>query len=241
MSHDPSEPQRSTAAPRNGLRIPTSYRRAFEAIAQLADVEQKALLDVVQTQELLSTTELARCISAAGQSLTVPPEDVLDAIFSLIAERGYLGWSDEELPDKLSRSRDLDLDDESRARLAELLGPLLDADAIALAAKATDVLSEHENVFLSSRVLTDIRPIFPRDDSMAPAGAGLVNMLKIEFLNDAGSDSIYFALDEDDLLQFIEVLDRASRKTEALREWLHEAGMTYRAYNESKEADADVD
>jgi len=173
----------------------------------------------------------------AAPTLEGQGREVVDAIFSLLAYQERLPWTGEELAEKTAKSTTLAIPDEKREALADRIAAWMLADAVALAAKATDVISEQERLFTSARILTDLRPVFAEAAEDPPLGVGIVETLKIDYLDAEGSDaSFYVALDTGDIADLKEVIDRAIAKTESLKQWIGSAGMAYWGYEEDENA-----
>src|SRR5207249_2162324 len=65
------------------------------------------------------------------------------------------------------------------------------------AAKAGNVLTQHERIFQTARIMTDLRPIFHVDVSEKPDAAVIIHMLKI---SQRGDKDLYIALDHNDVV-----------------------------------------
>jgi transcriptional regulator of aromatic amino acid metabolism len=95
------------------------------------------------------------------------------------------------------------------------------------AAKAGPVQTDHDRIFCGARILTDLRPIYHREISEKPSAATVVHMLKITHRDHYGKryDS-YFALDSNDLALIKNVVERAEKKEETLRNVMKDSGIT---------------
>jgi hypothetical protein len=89
--------------------------------------------------------------------------------------------------------------------------------ALSLSAKALDVMTDHQRVFMSARVLTDLRPIFRFDVSEAPAAMVPVHTLKCTYRSEGVPRDFYVAMDSIDLANLVETLQRALAKDKSLR------------------------
>ncbi len=65
--------------------------------------------------------------------------------------------------------------------VAARVSRLIRMPAISSTARAVDIQTEHAKVFHDARVFSDVRPIFGDDPSVAPEGAVINEVLKIEF------------------------------------------------------------
>lgn len=91
-------------------------------------------------------------------------------------------------------------------------------DNLKLSLKALELLSENNNLFLNSRIITDIRSIFYDDLQDSPKYAVIIHNLKLEFQNDNDTKSIYLSLDLNDLNTLKKVVDKAILKEQRIKE-----------------------
>jgi hypothetical protein len=117
-----------------------------------------------------------------------------------------------------------------RSRLSQFLSS---ESQISLVSKIRSVYLEHEMVFDSCRVLTDVRPVFNDDISEIPA-ALIVHNLKINYLNADKSMSFFVALDDSDVDSLIADLTRAKRKALLIKKSLDESSLKFIEQNEGE-------
>jgi hypothetical protein len=98
---------------------------------------------------------------------------------------------------------------------------------LGITAKATEILMDNEKVYYDARVLTDIRAVFGDDVTEQPVGAVITHLLAIHHHDSGRHEETFFALDENDIEQLMEVLERAKIKAETLQESLSRAGIRY--------------
>jgi len=92
-------------------------------------------------------------------------------------------------------------------------------DTVGVAAKAGPVMTEHERIFEDARILTDVRLIFHPDLSEKPSTAVVVHMLRLTTRDMLGHrQAQYFALDSNDIRFMQQLLDRAIKKEETLKQ-----------------------
>jgi hypothetical protein len=95
------------------------------------------------------------------------------------------------------------------------------------AAKAGDVLTQHERIFQDARIMTDLRPIFHVNVSEKPDAAVIIHMLKITQRGRGGVlTDLYFALDHNDVVTMQKLIERALKKEQTLRDEMTNSGMT---------------
>ena len=78
---------------------------------------------------------------------------------------------------------------------------------------------ESNNVFLSSRIITDIRPIFSLNINETPKAGVVIHNLHIHFSSsDEGAHrDVYFALDSADILALEGLIKRAKDREASLK------------------------
>ena len=86
-------------------------------------------------------------------------------------------------------------------------------DAVSASVKGLEVLADHEQVYVRSRVLTDIRPIFDEDATAPLLGSLVINTLKLTIRTDGHISGLCVALDIEDLKELRGVIDRAILKS----------------------------
>lgn len=124
--------------------------------------------------------------------------------------------------------RTLELDNGARlSTLHERIAAILNMESLDLVARAHDVLLEHQQTFSSARTVSDIRSVFGNDVADGPAAAVLVHMLSMVYYCDGERNNFVLALDEKDVDQLIDVLERAKAKSAALRKTIESTHVPY--------------
>jgi hypothetical protein len=111
-----------------------------------------------------------------------------------------------------------------KRRLASLLSF---EDSFNIMVKAVNVRNEYERTFCNSRILSDIRPVFTKTTDSFSA-AIVVHNLQIGFHEGATGEhnEIYVSLDDDHLLELKETIERAQKKSAALKAILKTSKVT---------------
>jgi len=110
-------------------------------------------------------------------------------------------------------------------RLRSRLFALLEAPPLILAAKASTLQREHTNILMSTRVITDIRPVF-LDEPDSAQGAMIVHVLKLSYFHDSEPMEMFIALDYDDLNELERTITRAKAKSKTIRDIIAKADLT---------------
>lgn len=224
----------------SSLRIPERYLPGMRVIADLSRKDVDHVCEVLtDVPERLSTPRLVDLITSAVPRLSDLAEDLLEAISSV----GALITDDPLTPDdeigviaaEIGASPDLGLSGEELSEFVQRLSALLRLQALGLAARARNIVSEDERVFHGARILTDLRPVFAAKASDGPMAATVVATLRMDY-HRAGERSVssaYFSLDRSDLTLLRQHIDRALEKTEALRLLAARAELPYWEHDDS--------
>lgn len=106
--------------------------------------------------------------------------------------------------------------DQHLLSLKENLRTLLNIHVVRVSAKALDLLSDRDNLFLGCRVLSNIRPILDNDLSKPFAAYLVTHTLKIATRDSSGSKDLYISVDTADLHVLQDAIERAIQKGTAI-------------------------
>jgi len=209
------------------FRVPERHVSALRFLALADEGVFERLQAALAVEPATSRAELEdriRGLLPAGED--VPPAVALaGAILSACVVRSSERADAARFASDLASADDLGFSDEQRGLFESRLVGILGLEALTNLAKAADLLSESERPFAEGRVITDIRPVFSDNATEAPVGAVIVHTLKVDFYDRDGFASTYFAMDDADLKQVGEAVERALEKSESLRKLLSSAGL----------------
>lgn len=100
--------------------------------------------------------------------------------------------------------------------LQKNLRQILRVKQVYAATKALALLNDEDRLFLRSKIITNVRPIFEEDVALPIIGSIITHSLKISVRSNGGNENYYFALDSRDLLELKDSIDRAIAKSNAL-------------------------
>jgi hypothetical protein len=213
------------------LQIPEEQIPVIKKLVGLGPAELDKLLQGLREAEpSLYVGELIPKVAAKSQ---MPPDDVqaiLSVLASLYVTRDRQGYGMEPFLEEIRSSlqlSDIPIDDAvSWPRLRTFFDNALRLeDSLGVSAKALFVMLQHERVYGSARIFTDIRPVFKTDIAEAPGAAVLIHMLRIGYHEDNAHRELYFAMDGDDLRQLLDTVHRALRKEETLEAMMTKSGV----------------
>jgi hypothetical protein len=171
--------------------VPSADRDSLiQEIANKIGKDQRG--KVTQILELLDSMYLA--ITSSGIHVEVFVEDVLETIKSTNDFEGVTG---EDFSNLERRLKDF----------------LSQNNSLSISTKAFDVLTEHQKVYVRSRIFTDVRPVFSQQLDQGVSGFVMVNMLKIEYRENGERKEFFVALDNSDLKNLEVILERSLKKT----------------------------
>jgi len=207
------------------IQIPSREFPTLLSIASLPDADADGLIRGLRETQFRSTR--AEYSSELAQAVPSIPKPMLSRILGTLFALYYLKESRNkpeelaaEINDAISASPTYrnQFDDSKKAKLKSRIVDLLSLDASpwALLYKASDVLSEEHRKFCDTRILSDLRPVFADSDESIKA-AVVVHNLKISYHQDGDHKSFYVAMDDDDLKTLKKIIERAERKSVALK------------------------
>lgn len=115
---------------------------------------------------------------------------------------------------------------EAISRIKNRLVALLDIHSVKIFARASEVQHEYEDVFISARIMSDMRTVFA-PDTAEPTGVMIVHNLKVRSIRDGAYCNRYFAMDDADLDFLQQAIQRAKDKSKSLQAVIGKSGLTY--------------
>ena len=215
--------------------IPDRYRPGIDILVSLTDEqfsESRRALD--QAPPALRTTGLISSIGPLVPSIDENDlEEIIEALVSLYMVRESFRLTDEDLVTSITdiiSTRDYEPQhapeavQRFRTRCIELLGY---NGNLGVAAKAIEVLIDHEHAFCRARILTDMRPVFHDRVEDGPAAFVIVHNLKIQYHEGVQHKEFFVALDTSDIRSLRTLLDRADKKASSLKATLTDKNVPY--------------
>jgi len=97
---------------------------------------------------------------------------------------------------------------------------------LGITAKAENVMSEHQNVYIDGRILTDLRPVFCEEIDEDKPVTTIIHNLIINYLADDIMKKMVFALDSNDLDKLEKIIARAKSKERVLKQICTDSSLT---------------
>lgn len=213
--------------------IPTEYIDALETIVNINDDIYSRLVnsleeyDCTNREQLADLQTLTNYLKSIISSTEVSEEKLSNLLNFLLSSYTGLelhGFSAGDIIEAITNDLSDLFETESfynkkqvlRDRLTKLLGSI---KILQITAKGYDLMAEYDKVFIGSRIITDIRPIFPSLDASVSsvASAIIVHNLKITYQKGKSRKDIFVAMDSNDIKQLRSELDRAETKSNSVR------------------------
>ena len=202
------------------IQIPMSGEQALLAFAKLPPEQAAAMAEALDEEgKLLRAGEITVRIEQAAPDLAVSAEDLTSALLNVISRRER---SPAELAAGIRRRRAFrELPELEQDAFSVNLERLVGLRCLRLSARAWDVVTEQERLFAEARILTDVRPVFTRDDEARPEAAVIVDTLRIEYYDVSGDLHVFqVAMDRGDLTSLAATVERGLRKTDNVTDFL---------------------
>jgi hypothetical protein len=198
------------------------------ALHELGDPEYGALFSALQRDEsYLPPERLTQRVTESIPKLGArDAEAVVAALLSVQTGRNNHGASLVDFAQGIATSEDLALSADASERLARRIETLAGLPAMAITAKAMDVAGEHDRLFHTARMLTDVRPVFGDDPLELPVGAVVTHVLRIDAFRNGQLEDYFVVLDNSELMALKAVVDRAIDKNKSLSRLLDVIGFS---------------
>lgn len=217
------------------LRIPEPVQRGLASFFKLSDEEIASLKEALRkARPALSLAEFSKKVSSETGLSPQKSSTLIASLGSLYSAKAEQNLTSEAFSEDLFEAlKEIDKEDlhpspdripAIRKHIEEILS--FD-DSLGVTSKALRVMLEHEHVWHSARVLTDLRPVFGADPKQAPAAAVIIHNLKIAYQAGREIREFFVALDNQDLRKLQEVLERAVKKEASLSSVAEKAGLPW--------------
>jgi len=218
------------------IKIPTSEYEVLKKIAELKEADFSALLDALGKTESSfinfdSPEDFKKLSSNVG---ALKPDDlkaILKTIVMLYAVKRGRRRSAEQLSEDIKETIEAESPEEFpsatstivKERLQKLL---LIEKALHLTAKSLNVLTDQDHIFCGVKVLSDVRPVF-NDAADSLAAAMIIHNLKISYHHEGRHKEFFAAMNMEDVRKIKEAMERAEKKSAALKSFIEKSGTPY--------------
>jgi hypothetical protein len=215
------------------LSIPKRQYAALRKLSALSEAQFEELVNGLNSIKA-SLSPFDFCQSLSEKTKSIPLDDIKHLVGMLCglypAKENNKKTASEishDLRETLEEEKPANFPPDKFEALEDRMLKLLSIDkAIAVTAKAQDIVTDHAHVFCGAKVLSDIRPVFSASADNVSA-AIVVHTLKIGYHEAREHKEFYVAMDKNDLELLCSVLERASKKASQLHEIIEKSGISY--------------
>ena len=198
----------------------------LQTIGKIVRLPEAAIDDLVNA---LASTRITAEASAMAEKisdtiLSIPKEDIAEIVETLYSLYHVREFSEvrparfvRDLVDTVLQSPDLGLNKVEHASfIGKRFQRLLDIKTLNILSKAVRLQRDVGSIFCNARIISDIRPVFGDDLPEGPISAVITHTLKLAYHEGAQHREFLVALDQQDLLSLMEVIERAQQKEEQM-------------------------
>ena len=223
------------------FKIPQQYQFGITLIIKIDEPLFNRLLSAItEVHPFVDIDSLVLEISPKIEEVSINDlQEILKAIHSIYSLRIQGNLKNTEIITGLINAVSSDgtfsqLSAEELAHFEQRLTKLLAIDgSISISSQALILLQEYDSIFLNSRIITDVRPVFKAETKEEIAGALVVHTLKIAYQDASGSKEFYVALDSSDVKKLQEQLSQSLIEAKVIQAMLNKADVVYLDPNSS--------
>lgn len=212
------------------IHIPEPHREPLARLRDLPpDASERFRAPFEESPSSHPATRQSLVDRIAASVPELPPEHIdtlLDAFVALRFTMESHQWTAEKIASAVSNAPFLRTSDETAPEhLIHLLADIIKSPQLVPLARRVEVMRSHERSLHGARIITDIRPVFGDEPTEPPPGAAIMHTLRIDCLQNGRMESIYLAIDNDDIALLERLLDRAKKKASTLDKVVQQGGM----------------
>jgi uncharacterized protein (UPF0335 family) len=209
----------------SSFQIPPRVKQGFVIASALDNDKRAKVIELIKASPLgTDPKDLLLLFTENLNSSEDDATELVSMIFSLIGLTENSDSTIEETTQDLIKALE-ELNDETLkidSAFQEFLKSILSVsnnDSLNLTKKAYNLIHERDNLITDSKIITDLRPVFGGSDNDEIKACSILFNLRISFQKKSKLDketSVVFALDEKDLKNLKEQINRAEQKAKTI-------------------------
>jgi len=217
------------------ITIPDEAYAVLQSLIRLSEADFNSLLEALKkARPAVSPDSFCENVAALmPKADSAIIENIISELFAMDLVRDDKDFSIDEFVKLVSerleatKSDQFTFNENDRHTFEERLTKIFGArKTLGISSKALDLLTDQDRVFFSSKIITDVRPVF-NDEGSAVEASVIVHNLRIHYGQDNDHKDFYVTLDTGDIQKLRSVLDRAEIKAEYLKTLLESSGVSY--------------
>ncbi len=219
------------------ISVPDAYQSGIISLLYLTDEQFQNLFAAIKNAKpSLTASGLVSQLNDVSPTVKMREvREIVEALVCLYPLYSSLDISAHEFAERISSGVNefTDIDEvlislEEKEILTTRLAQLFNIDkSIGITSKANEVLVDNNHTYCHSRILTDIRPIFPNDLEITPSEVVIVHNLKISFMEDGQKREFFAAMNPTNLKELKVAIERAELKVKSIQKVMEKAGVQY--------------
>ena len=209
------------------INIPDDHRKAFARLSGVDDRLFESILGALKAASpCLRLAELRQRVHVAIKSVLPDEERLAEAIVILAttASRLESDISEKDVLQSVATTVAMKegLDKEQERCLLDRLGQLSRLPLLHVSAKSSTLQVAHDRIYNSSKIITDLRPVFGEPIDSSDLLFMVIHHLHIIAMRNGKPEELYLSMDDKDLDMLRDAVDRARAKASLLRSTLQE-------------------
>ena len=206
--------------------IPARYHDGFRQLVAFDEDEFERLTAALEASR--PTLRVDQLTSDAARTAGIDLARATTALEAVYSAASLVARDDATSAEVVAglRTEELALD---RAVYEVRLGRLLGINAVRITVRAVQLAVADERLLTSSRIVTDVRPVFsPREEGPpTPSAALVLHSLRLDYIEDGDNRTFSVLVDREDIARLRRALDRAEMKGDALVTLIERAEVPY--------------
>lgn len=204
------------------LTVPDEYASGLSRIVNLSIEDSRKIAKALEQAKTTNLRELTELVVSAVPGVSVrEAREMVAALRSLYSARTSLEVTVDAFVNEVLKAARQNVTPQNppvdMSSQADSLRNLLSVRPLSMVSKARGLHIDHENIFCSARIISDIRPIFDVDITQEPTGFVMAHILKLGYHHSGKHTELYVALDKLDLQTMIDALQRAQTKAASIK------------------------
>lgn len=207
-------------------KLSKSFKARVESLFNITNEERQNLVSVLSVVNQDITPDDFSDVLREGTGIEEEKvEEIKVAVLTLYSAFGNSSKAPDEFSEKIIKDIFGDSQEDKTDEKGFLIQLLSTENPLSVLAKALGVLGDQDKIYLKSRIISDIVPIFSHDLETDISDVLVINRLKIAYHHNGEISETYISLSSQNLDELESVIQRARLKQEAISSKLSQASV----------------
>lgn len=202
--------------------MPLAKRPSIEVEELTRELQEKLPYRLLLEGDVADVIDRCSSFGDFSQDLRSSLVDVVSGVHNLVQS---VDLPVTELLQEIRSSYEADtsfaMDDVTFEVLRKNFLSILNVRQVYASVKGLNLLGESDRLYIRSKIVTDVRPVFDEDLGNPIAAAVVLHTLKLSVRKNGVNENIYVTLDSMDLLDLKGLVERAIKKAEVINKAFH--------------------